>query len=319
MRRATAVGWLTLAVAFVLVCHPPTPAVFWVSYVCCRSADYGLLDMIDRSLVASCRGRDAERHASRAAVSQMAGIVAAPAWFASWGRGRPQALGLALALSGCWWLSRTLGPVVPSQGRSAFSSPRSGGRPVLFLVTVLAVVTVAGLFTSGAVLIVASLGRLPAPIVDTGWLLTAMNLSAAIGAFGAAGLRRDLLVGASLGLCLCTLRLWLGVGSFGMLLVVGIGAGLCYGAFEVGARREATWQQRRMNDGRSLEVFNNGVNYATVFASLLMLGASWASGGRTASIGQKLCALLAGLAALAALSAFTLERFRRFRQEGDVS
>ncbi|MCY0899081.1 MAG: hypothetical protein OWU33_09135 [Firmicutes bacterium] len=301
VHRATALGWLIMGTTLLMELTPVPAAVFVGLYAICRSVGYGLLDIIDRSLVSSGR-HDPHQHAVKAALAQIAGIVVAPVWFAYAGRSFVEGVVLAVICVGSWGFSRALGPVPHSPGERGPSAREPGGS-ALFLLYVIAVATLASLFAAGAVLIVRALYRPPEPVTHAGWLLAAMNVSAAMAAYLMGYLTRDMSVYAGAGFFLCTLWLWLGDERYGLLLAIGVGAGLCYGAFEVGARREATRRQRDGGDSRPLEVFNNAVNYATLAASLLLLGASWVARGSPVGTAQELRVILVALAGVAALSA----------------
>lgn len=322
--------WVTLLAGFWV----QTVWLFFASYCLARAGTYVVLDQVDRSMVRGAPGGDLDRHSQYVAVMQIAGIVIAPTWFALTGRGWLDAAVLTVLIAAAGFLGTTLGPLScpkapsPGAGRSVHGEE---GTDAWFVIYVLAVATLSTLFAASAVLIVSTLYEPRHAVAYAGLLLTLMNLAAVGSAVWAARRApalhrydlRHILV--AVGLVTLTVALWLwDERLYGILVMLGMGAGLFYGAFEVWARKDATKPWRDYRQAGLVQLFNNAFNYATLLASVLLLGSSLASHGLTQTAASLILVILVGLGAVAttAAMAFTVwgqsSRRRLLRKEGMV-
>lgn len=310
--------WALMLLGFKMV----SAEFFVADYVASRTLAYVTLDLVDRTVLRESVDGQTSRHAERVAMMQIAGLILAPLWFAIGGQGWLQSGVLTGLLAFSQWLALHLG----TQSCDA-PSPRvqgSAARPpltrtdTLFAIYLIAVVSLATLFATSAVLIVQALYHSPHPITDAGLLLTVMNCAAVIMAlilfrrtpFTEHYHRIHMVI--ALAFFVLTAILWgVDIRNYGLLVFLGIVAGLSYGGFEVAARTDATRKFQQEQDGRLLSLFNNAVNYGTVIAGLFLLGGSWIEHGAQASVAQLVLAMLVMLSAISVGTTLALNRCHR--------
>ncbi|PSR21181.1 MAG: hypothetical protein C7B45_11885 [Sulfobacillus acidophilus] len=297
--------WLLLLLGF----RVSVSWLFCAIYTASRALVYVLLDFIDRSLAGMSR-IDTSGHAQRVAVMQLLGLIAAPIWFARAGTGWLQAAVLTGLLAGSGWAGWGLAPVGTGatgrvQTRRRERQPWAGS-DVWFATYILAVASLAALFAASAVFLLHVLYHSRDAVGAAGLLLTLMNLAAVATALVITRMHTESKqryslwhVIVALGFFCVTAVLWgVNARAYAMLVLLGMAAGLCYGVFEVLARQDATRPFQLGGEVTLLRLFNNLVNYATVIASLLLLGCSLAA-STPAGVAMR---VLVGLLCLSALS-----------------
>lgn len=309
--------WMCLILGF----RVASPWLFIALYTASRALVYAILDVVDRSLAAGWQMRDDHHHAERVAVMQLVGLIVAPIWFAWGGQGWWQAMVLTGILGGSAWAGWQLPPAKPGVTDRGTCRNRRDRRwtpgDAWFATYILAVASLAALFAASAVFLLHVLYRSHHPVAAAGVLLTLMNLAAVATALLMTRIqtqsRRTYHVwhgAVALGFLLVTAVLW-GVNDrlYGILVALGIMAGVCYGVFEVLARQDATRPFHQKGEVRLLRLFNNVVSYATVITSLVLLACSLLA-HTAAGVGTLVLLALMGLSGVSVLAVTVVSRYQ---------